>query len=109
MACDMPEPCKFPSLDSCQKRFLWINKEVDLAPHPVLGVMLEVGDVEKSPHALSFKSLDHFVKVSKQGPCFTAKVEDEVDKRLSQFQSLNLCVAMMCLTLEKILTLSTTP
>ena len=22
MACDMPEPCKFPSLDRCQKRFL---------------------------------------------------------------------------------------
>ena len=35
VACDMPEPCKFPSLDSCQKRFLWTHKEVDLAPHPV--------------------------------------------------------------------------
>ena len=22
VACDMPEPCKFPSLDSCQERFL---------------------------------------------------------------------------------------
>ena len=22
VACDTPEPCKFPSLDSCQKRFL---------------------------------------------------------------------------------------
>ena len=21
LACDMPEPCKFPSLDSCQKSF----------------------------------------------------------------------------------------
>ena len=30
-ACDMPEPCKFPSLDSCQKRLLWVQKEVDLA------------------------------------------------------------------------------
>ena len=30
MACDMPEPCKFPSLDSCQKTFLWTHKEVDL-------------------------------------------------------------------------------
>ena len=29
VACDMPEPCKFPSLDSCQKRFLWTHKEVD--------------------------------------------------------------------------------
>ena len=31
MACDMPKPCKFPSLDSCQKRWLWTHKEVDLA------------------------------------------------------------------------------
>ena len=36
VACDMPKPCKFPSLDSCQKRFLWTYKEVDLAPHPVV-------------------------------------------------------------------------
>ena len=31
-ACDMPEPCRFLSLDSCQKRFLGTHKEVDLAP-----------------------------------------------------------------------------
>ena len=31
------EPCEFPSLESCQKRFLWSHKEVDLAPHPVVG------------------------------------------------------------------------
>ena len=31
VACDMPEPCKFPSSDSCQKRFLWIHKKVDHA------------------------------------------------------------------------------
>ena len=33
MACDMPEPCKFLSFDSCWKRFLWTHKEVDLVPH----------------------------------------------------------------------------
>ena len=38
VACDMPEPCKFPSLDSCQKRFLWTYKEVDLAPHQDVGL-----------------------------------------------------------------------
>ena len=37
VACDMPGPCKFPSLDNCQKTFLWTYKEVDLAPHPVIG------------------------------------------------------------------------
>ena len=45
--CVMSEPCKFPSLDSCQKRFLWTHKEVDLAPHPVVGLVLQIGDTEK--------------------------------------------------------------
>ena len=68
VACDMPEPCKFPSLDSCQKRFLWTKKEVDLAPHPVVGLALQVADTEKFPHALGFEGLDpffFFVRVSK--------------------------------------------
>ena len=32
VACEMPvpEPCKFPSSDNCQKRFLWTHKEVIL-------------------------------------------------------------------------------
>ena len=33
VACDIPDPCKFLYLDSCQKRSLWIHKEVGLAPH----------------------------------------------------------------------------
>ena len=44
VACDMPEPSKFASLVSCQMRFLWSHKEVDLAPHPVVGLVLQVGD-----------------------------------------------------------------
>ena len=36
MECDMPKPYKFPSLDSCQERFLWTYKGVDLAPYPVV-------------------------------------------------------------------------
>ena len=39
VACDMPEPCKLPSLDSCQKRFLRTRKKVDLAPHLNIGLM----------------------------------------------------------------------
>ena len=54
MACDMPEPCKFPSLDSCQKRFLG----VDLDPHPLFGLVLQVGDAEKFPQQLGFESRD---------------------------------------------------
>ena len=82
MACDMLEPCKFPSLDSCQRRFLRTHKEVALVPHPVTGLVLHEGDSEKFPRALSFESLDPFFRVSKQGPCFTALEEDGDDKRL---------------------------
>ena len=42
VACDMPEPCKFPSLDSCQRRFLWTHEETDLSSHPVVGFVLQV-------------------------------------------------------------------
>ena len=86
MACDMPEPCKFPSLDSCQKRLLWTHKEADLAPHPVVGLVLQVGDTQKFPHALGFESLDPLLKVSKQGPRFTAVEEDGGDKRLVELE-----------------------
>ena len=60
MACDMPEPHKILSLDSCQKRFLWPHKEVDLASHQVVGHVLQVGDAEKFPQAFGFESLDSF-------------------------------------------------
>ena len=82
-ACGMPEPCKFPSLDSCQKRFLWTIREVDLVLHTVAGLVLQVGEAEKFPEALGFESRDFFFfRVSKQGPCFTVKEEDGGDKRL---------------------------
>ena len=42
------------------KRFLWTHKEVDLALHPVVGPVLQVGDVEKFPWVLDFESLDPF-------------------------------------------------
>ena len=58
--CDMLEPCKFPSLDSRQKRFLWTRKEVHQDPHSVVGLVLQVGDTEKFPQALGFEGLDLF-------------------------------------------------
>ena len=54
VTCDMPKPCKFPSLDGCQKRFLRTHKEVDLASHPVIGLVLQVGDMERFLRALGF-------------------------------------------------------
>ena len=77
IACDMFEPCKFPSL---------AHKDVDLASHPVVGLRLQVGDVEKFPQTLGFRSLDPFFKVSKQGLCFTAIEEDGGDKRLVRLE-----------------------
>ena len=84
VVCDMTKLYKFPPLDSCQKRFQWTHKGVDLALHPVTGLVIQGGDAEKFPHALGFESLDAFFPVSKQGRCFTATDEDESDKRLSQ-------------------------
>ena len=46
MACDMPEPWKILPLDRCQKRFLWTHKEVDLAPHPVVGLVFQAGSAD---------------------------------------------------------------
>ena len=60
VACDMPEPRKFPSLVSCRKRFLQTHEEVNLAPHPVVGLVLHLGDAVKLPHALGFNNLDPF-------------------------------------------------
>ena len=84
MACDMPESCKFQSLDSCRKRFLWTHKEVDFVPHPVVGLVFQGGDTETFPRVLGFESLDFFFfsRLSKQGSCFTAVEEDGGDKRL---------------------------
>ena len=77
----MPEPCQFPSLDSCQKRLLWTHKDVSIAPHQAVGLVLHLGDTEKFLHALGFKSLDFFFsRVSKQGPCFTAAETMEVTR-----------------------------
>ena len=64
MVNDMPEPCKFPSLDSCQKRFLWTHKEVDHAPHPIICLVFQVEDADKFPQALGFRSLDPFFSES---------------------------------------------
>ena len=82
----MPKPCVFPSLDSCQKRFLWTHEEVDLAPHPLIGLLLQVWDAKKFPQVLRLKRLDLFLTVSKQGPGLTALQEDWDDKRLVQLE-----------------------
>ena len=71
---DMPEPFKFPSLDSCQKRFLWTHKEADLALHPVVGLELQIGDAWI------------LFSISVYSPCFTAIEDNGSDKRLAQLE-----------------------
>ena len=60
--------------------------EVDLAPHPVVDLVLQVEDTEKFPQTLGFESLDPFFRVSKQGPCFTTMEEDGGDKRFVELE-----------------------
>ena len=42
-------------LDSCQSRFLLAHKEVDLASHPVIGLVLQEGSAEKFSQPLGFE------------------------------------------------------
>ena len=71
VVCDTPEPCKFPSLDSCQKRFLWTHKKVDL--HPVVGCVFQVGDAAEFPQAVGFESLDPFSWSQQAGTMFHSR------------------------------------
>ena len=55
--------------------------EVDLAPHPVVDPVFQVGDAERFSQALGSGSLNllfflSLSRVSKQGPCFTVTEED---------------------------------
>ena len=66
MAYDMPKPYKRPSLDSCQKRFLWTHKGVDLDPHSVVGLVLQEGDAANFPQVFGVEVLDPFFFFSQQ-------------------------------------------
>ena len=70
------------------KKFLWFlrtHKGVYLAPHPVVGLVLQIGDMQKFPHALGFASRDFILfLVSKQGPWFITVEKDGGDKRLEE-------------------------
>ena len=71
---------------SCQKRFLWTHKDVDLVPLSAIGLVLQVGDADKFPRALGLESVDPFFRVSKQGPCLAVIEEDGGDMRLKQLE-----------------------
>ena len=66
-----PNLASFRLLTVAKKRFLRTHEEVDHTPHPVVGLVLRLGDAENFHQALGFEILDRFC-FSKQGPCFTA-------------------------------------
>ena len=41
-------------------RFLWTNKEADLAPYSVFGLVLQVRDAETFPQVSGFENFDFF-------------------------------------------------
>ena len=62
VVCGMPLISKLPSLDCCQKKFLWARKEVDIAQYSIIGLVIQVEDAEKFPQALFYcESLDPFL------------------------------------------------
>ena len=70
VACNMPEPCKFSSLDSRRKRFLCTHKEVDLAPQSVVGLAFQVGDAEKFSSGTWFRKTGSFFQIQQAGSMF---------------------------------------
>ena len=92
MVLKRPEPFKFLSLESCLKRSLSTHTEVDLAPHPVVGLVLLAGDAAKFPRAMGFESLDPFSRVSTQGPYFMAIQDDGNDERLAELEPVSCLV-----------------
>ena len=57
VVCNVPKPCQFLFLDSYRKKFLWIHNEADLAPHQVIGLVIQVGDTENFCMHLVLKAL----------------------------------------------------
>ena len=53
VARDMLEPCEFLPLDRCQKGVLWARKEVDFAPHPVVGLLICGGKFSQQGWSMS--------------------------------------------------------
>ena len=64
---------------------MWTHKEVDSAPHPVICLVLQIGDAEKFLQALGLKSLNLLLS-QQEGPCLIATEQGVGDKRLAQFE-----------------------
>ena len=72
-------PASFCLLKVARSGFCGPTRNMILLCTQSFGLVLQVGDTKKCPHALDFKSLDPFFWVSKQGACFAATGEDGGD------------------------------
>ena len=103
VACGMSEPYEFPSYHSkAWKKFLPTHQEVDLAPYPVAGLVLQVEDAEKFPRALGVSSLHPLlrIRVSRCGLAVrrqAGKQEDFGSTRFSSPFSSKIVVYGLCL------------
>ena len=77
---------RISSLGSCQKRFLWTHTEVDLAPHPVVGLVLQVGDTEKFPRVLRFQKPGSSFQAASRVHVSQPQSRMEVTKRLEELE-----------------------
>ena len=73
VARDKPEPRECLSFHSYQRRFQRAHKEVDLAPHPVVGLVFQIRDVEKFLQTPGLQKPGFFF--SKQGPSLAVTEE----------------------------------
>ena len=78
VACDMPEQCKFPFLESCQKRFLWAHNEVEFISRWCCAPSRRYGEVSSNTW---FRRPGSFFQSQQAGSCFTAVEEDGGNKR----------------------------
>ena len=97
MACDRLEPCKRPPLDICQKRLLQTPKDVDLAPHPVVGPVLRAGDAEMFPQALGFLKPGSFFFFSESASRVHVSQPQRRMEVTRDLKSLNLLLKLMVL------------
>ena len=79
-------------LGSCQKRFPLTQKEVDLASHPVVGLVVQVGDAENFPQALSFEGLDPFFQSQQAGSMSHSHMPPRRMEMTRHLHNLNLLV-----------------
>ena len=67
------------------------HKEVDRAPQPVIGLVLQAGDATKFSQALGFESLDSFIQSQQAGSMSHSPRGGECVKRLVELEGDSSC------------------